>query len=346
MPSSVHREVSPGNPRRPNPLIVKESLMPHRTAAVVRAPFGAAPMPEVRSTSGAVARGALMCGTAAVLWGTVGATQAILPAGGASPYWLAVLRLFFAVAVFALLCAAQKLRSSQPLALTRIGRAAPRAIAAGAAIAGFNLLYFEGVKACGVGIGATAIIGSAPIWTGLLTALFFKKRPTAAWSIGVAAAVAGGGLMLTGGSLELSVPLSGLAACLAAGLCYAAYTCISKGLVADVPPLAATAMTFAAALVFATPAAWALSGAPVLTTADIAAGLWLGVVATGAAYLLFATGLTRISAGTGVALTLLEPVTAFVLSVAAAGEPFTAAKGIGLLCILLGLVFVLRAEKR
>lgn len=307
------------------------------------------PHPTAEARSGGVARGALMCALAAVLWGSVGIAQALLPAGGASPYWLAVLRLFFAVAVFAALLALRRgVTAAHAIAGRRaaLRRAAPRALLAGAAIAGFNLFYFEGVKACGVGIGAAAIIGSAPIWTGLLLALFLKQRPSALWAAGVAAAVAGGTLMLTGGELALAVPVSGLLVCLSAGLCYAVYTCVSKALIEHVTPLEATGMTFATALLIAAPAAWALSGAPVLTASDIAAGLWLGVVATGAAYLLFTTGLKRISAGTGTALTLLEPVTAFVLSVSLVGEPLTAAKGAGLIVILFGLAFVLRAEKR
>lgn len=327
------------NPSAGQALIPPSRIEPHPTAEDVR--------------SGGVARGALMCALAAVLWGSVGIAQALLPAGGASPYWLAVLRLFFAVAVFGLLIAFERLRARDGRTAERLvarhaalRRAAPRALLAGVAIAGFNLFYFEGVKACGVGIGAAAIIGSAPIWTGLLLALFLKQRPSALWAAGVAAAVAGGALMLTGGELALAVPVSGLLVCLSAGLCYAVYTCVSKALIEDVTPLEATAMTFTTALLIAAPAAWALSGAPVLTANDIAAGLWLGVVATGAAYLLFTTGLKRISAGTGTALTLLEPVTAFVLSVSLVGEPLTAAKGLGLAGILFGLAFVLRAEKR
>lgn len=229
-----------------------------------------------RREASIVVRGALMCAMAAVLWGTVGAAQAVLPTGGASPYWLAVLRLVFAVAVFGLLLLRRGTARRIPVEGSATARARlilPHALLAGCAIAGFNLLYFEGVKTCGVGIGAAAIIGSAPIWAGLMTALRTRTLPAPVWMVGVAAASAGGLIMLTGGEFALSVPASGLAACLAAGFCYAAYTCLSKGLVERVTPLTATALTFATALVIAAPAAWILSGAPVFTGADLLAGL-------------------------------------------------------------------------
>ena len=93
-------------------------------------------------------------------------------------------------------------------------------------------------------------------------------------------------------------------------------------------------------------AAFAIEGIPRVTPDDALIVLYLGFIVTGAAYLLFTTGLQRISAATGVAATLIEPATAFVLAVTVAGEPFSAAGCFGFLAILAGLALILKAEAK
>ncbi|HEY4663424.1 MAG TPA: DMT family transporter, partial [Comamonas sp.] len=74
--------------------------------------------------------------------------------------------------------------------------------------------------------------------------------------------------------------------------------------------------------------------------------IYLGVVATGVAYLLFSAGLRSISAATSVALSKFEPITAFVLSILIVGERpgWLAFAGLGL--VLLGLWLVVHSEMR
>lgn len=71
---------------------------------------------------------------------------------------------------------------------------------------------------------------------------------------------------------------------------------------------------------------------------------YLGLVTTGGAYLLFTTGLKGIRASTGVALSLVEPVTAFLLAVTVAGEAVTFTGVLALAGILAGLAIVLKAD--
>jgi DME family drug/metabolite transporter len=71
---------------------------------------------------------------------------------------------------------------------------------------------------------------------------------------------------------------------------------------------------------------------------------WLGVVATGVSYLLFGSALRFISAATGVALALGEPLTAFTLAVLVLGEPLRASGLVGIAAILAGLALVIAAE--
>jgi DME family drug/metabolite transporter len=98
----------------------------------------------------------------------------------------------------------------------------------------------------------------------------------------------------------------------------------------------------------------ALLLAPVLLAGDVAwvgsAGglamaLWLGVVPTALAYILFARGLRTLPAGEVATLTLAEPVTATVLgAVVLAERPGAAAAG-GIALILGGLA-VLAVPRR
>ena len=72
---------------------------------------------------------------------------------------------------------------------------------------------------------------------------------------------------------------------------------------------------------------------------------WLGIVATGVSYLLFSSALRFVSAATGVALALAEPLTAFTLAVLVLGEPLRASGVAGIVLILAGLALVIRSER-
>ncbi|EBU8976120.1 EamA family transporter, partial [Salmonella enterica subsp. enterica serovar Java] len=71
---------------------------------------------------------------------------------------------------------------------------------------------------------------------------------------------------------------------------------------------------------------------------------YLGLLTTGIAYLLFTQALRHISASTGVALGLIEPIVAFILAIVVAHEAVNRFAVIGLCLILAGLWLVLRSE--
>jgi DME family drug/metabolite transporter len=66
--------------------------------------------------------------------------------------------------------------------------------------------------------------------------------------------------------------------------------------------------------------------------------VYLGVVPTAVAYLLYARGLRRVEASEAATLGLAEPVTAAVLAVVALGEQLSAAAVAGAAIVLLALV--------
>lgn len=276
---------------------------------------------------------------AAVCWGTTGTAQSLAPPTLPS-VWVGALRL----AVSALFFAAVLMATGGWPRLRRLPAAA--VIAAGVAMAAYNLAFFAGVRAAGIAVGTAIAIGSGPIWAGMLQAATGQRLPLR-WWLGTALAVAGGVLLVGGGDRAAQpVGVAGIALCLAAGLSYAVYALVNKRLVAEAGAGAATFGAFTLAALIALPAAWAAAGPASIGARDLAAALWLGVVATGVAYLLFSQGLHHVSAATGVTLALAEPVTAFVLAIGVVGErPGWVAAGGGAL-VLLGLVVVVAAELR
>lgn len=284
-------------------------------------------------------RGVTLVLLAALCWGTTGTAQSF-GSGATSAYWVGALRLLVSAVFFGLLLAA----TGGLAMLARLPRAP--VLLAGLGMAAYNLAFFAGVKATGVAVGTAVALGSGPIWAGLLQALGGQRLP-GRWWLGTALAVAGGIVMVGAGSPG-GQPLSvlGIALCLLAGLSYAGYALVNARLVAAAAPAPVTAAVFGVATLIALPAALAIAGLPAPTARDGLVVLWLGVVATGVAYLLFSHALRHIAAATGVTLALAEPVTAFVLAVLVVGErPGWAAAGGGLL-VLAGLLIVVVAELR
>jgi DME family drug/metabolite transporter len=73
------------------------------------------------------------------------------------------------------------------------------------------------------------------------------------------------------------------------------------------------------------------------TPRGVLVALHLGLVATAAAYVLFAAGLRRVTVATAATMSLAEPLTAATLGVALLGERLTAAGLAGAALLLAGL---------
>ncbi len=285
--------------------------------------------------------GALCVACAAVLWGTAGTAQTFLDAGELSPLWVAALRLFFAACLFLPLLTYRE--GCRALSIPKDG-SLRLILACGVAMAAYNLLFFAAMRAAGVAVGTAIVIGSAPVWATAIECMRGGARPAPGRLFGLSIAIAGGVLMATAGREDFSVSLSALGVCLSAGLAYASFTVMTKELVGSLSPIRATALSFTLAMFLAFAVAFAASPLPVLTLKGIGVTLYLGLLTTGAAYLLFSSGLRHLKASTGVALSLLEPVTAFLLAVTVAGEAVTFSAVVALILLLGGLFLVLRNE--
>ena len=276
---------------------------------------------------------------AAMLWGTTGTAQLFAPAQF-SPYWVGALRMVMAALFFITL--AMVVDRGQPSSATRWGRI----LFCGSCMAVYNLSFFAGVKACGVALGTALAIGSGPIWAGLMQAVVQKRMPSPLWWLGTCIGVGGGIVMALAATDQQHLPWAGMALCLLAGWSYAAYALVNQALVVQARVATVNAKVFACSALLSLPVAAWLGGPLQASASGWAVVIYLGVVATGVAYLLFSVGLRGMSAATGVALSKAEPITAFALSILIVGERPAWWSVLGLLAVIGGLWLVVKAERK
>jgi DME family drug/metabolite transporter len=291
------------------------------------------------------ALGIALVSLAGVLWGTSGTAQH-LGAGGLSPFWVGAAQLA-AASMFLLAGLLPSLRRRPPGFTLRPHAAGLRwswFAWASLGIGGYSVFFYEGVRLAGVGVGTAVAIGSSPIWAGLLQARLLRAPLSALWWVGTLVSVAGGAAMVMARGAGGTIGWPGLVLCLLAGLSYAGYALVNKRLVSHMPPKVVNFYVFTGAALLAAPIAWLQSGAPQWTLSALLVVIYLGAVVSGIAHMLFSIGLRHISGPTGVALSLIEPVAAFVLAVWIVGELQPMVAWLGLAAVLLGLLVVVRAE--
>jgi DME family drug/metabolite transporter len=206
-------------------------------------------------------------------------------------------------------------------------------------MAAYQVFFFDAVTKTGVAVGTIVAIGSAPLFAGALGFFVRREKPGPRWMVATLLAVAGC-VLLTVPKAEVSVNPFGVGLALGAGVAYATCTVAAKGLLEERPPDAVMAVLFCLAAVLLSPLlvlgdlAWLAHGR------GIAVALHLGLVATAAAYTLFARGLEAVPVATSVTLGLAEPFTAAALGVVLLAERLTGASMLGAGLIFTGLVML------
>ncbi len=269
---------------------------------------------------------------AAALWGTTGTAQALAPPG-AQPAAVGAARLL--VGGLALLAVAAVRRA---LFRNRHWPIWPTLAAAGC-MAGYQLCFFAGVARTGVAVGTMVAIGSAPVLAGALGFLIYGDRPVRKWFGATALAILGCSILAMANS-ELNVETTGILLALGAGACYATYTVASKRLLESQPPEAAIAVVFCLGAFMLTPVLFLSDLSWLNQPRGQVVILHLGLVATAAAYILFARGLKIIPAATAVTLSLAEPLTAGLLGVLLLGEVLATSAWIGIALLFGGLALL------
>lgn len=303
--------------------------LPKRASARNTAPMSR-PAPHILAVLAALA--------AAMLWGTTGTLQSLLPAAR-EPLVVGALRVTLGAA------ALMAFALARPAARRGFGRLplGPLLLAA-MAVAAYNMLFFAAVLLAGVGIGTAITIGSAPLWVAAYEVLRFRRLPPPRKALGQALAITGAALLVVSGRAE-GVSALGLILAAGAGLCYAAYSLASSSISARAPSATIAAAIFSLAALFSLPVLLVFPTAWAFTPAALPWLVVLGFVSTGLAYALYTWSLTRLPPGTAVTLALAEPLTAWLLALAIVGETATPLKLAGAALVLTGLYLVTKRER-
>lgn len=275
---------------------------------------------------------------AAALFGTSGTSRELLAPDSWPPSVAAVRLAVGALGLVAVVAFLRRLPS-----LTRLLRN-PLTWVSGVAVAGYQGLFFVGVERTGVAVGTLVSLGLAPLLAGLLGWAMREGAPGWSWAVMTAFAVVGL-VLLTRGGITDPDPLGVLAA-LGAGACYAIYTVFGTRLTRDGhDSTSVMAAAFAVGALLLTPFLWSARDW-LMTPGGIALALWLGLLATTVAYVLFGIGIARLQPGHVATLNLFEPVVATILGVTVLGEQLSATGWLGcaLVVIALGGLGVLEAR--
>lgn len=208
--------------------------------------------------------------------------------------------------------------------------------------------FFAGTAANGVAVGTVVALGSAPVITGALDWLLSRRYPGHRWLLATAIATAGVVILASAGEPGRAAadPL-GLLASLGAAASYAIYTLAAKALLdrgwtpgGSMGALFGVAAVASVPMLLGTDTAWLASGD------GLAMALWLGLVTTTLAYVLFGRGLRGLAPATVSTLTLAEPLTAGLLGVLLLGERLPAVGILGLAVLAAGIVVLATAGTR
>lgn len=268
---------------------------------------------------------------AAVLWGTTGTAQSFAPEG-THPVAFGAFRLCIGGAALLLFSMLQKNFSLSGWPLQSL-------IAAALCMAFYQPFFFSAVLMTGVAVGTVTAIGSAPVIAGLLEWILYKRIPARKWWIATITAITGC-VLLFANPEAITVDPIGMLLALGAGTAFATYTIVSKELLHTHPPDTVTAVVFTLAAIILAPALLFFDLSWIATPAGIGTGLYIGIIATAFAYLLFARGLTGIKSSTAVTLSLAEPMTAALLGVMLVGETLSLLSWTGVLLLMMSIVIL------
>ena len=268
--------------------------------------------------------------TAAVLFGTTGTAQALGPAG-LSPLSVGAARVVIGGGILGVLGLL-----ARPRPVARMSPAL--VVCAGAAVAAYQLTFFEAVHRAGVAVGAVVAIGLGPVAAGALERALGEAWPGRRWLAATALAVAGIVALSVGGTGAATASTSGIVLALASGMAYASYTVIAKRLLRDGGgPVQVMGAAFGVGSIILLPVLLIGDLRWLHSTRGIELAGYLAAGPTVLAYVLFARGLRRLTASETTTIVLAEPVTAAILGMAVLHEPLGAMAVAGVLLVIAGV---------
>ena len=291
-------------------------------------------------------RGVLLIALAAAMWGTVGiATRGLYALYDTTPLSIGLMRLVFSVP--ALVAACWFMLGRRGFAV-RSWRDGGLMALIGALTALYQVCYFAAIARVGVGIAVLVTLCVAPVLVALLGGVFLRERLTATVGGALCCALGGTALLVLGQPEALAKPtnaLGGVLLALGSAFSYAVVTLCSRQLAARYHPLTPITLSFSAGALALLP--FALLDGLVLSYPSVG-GLpvgwlllvYLGLVPTALAYVLFLRAMRTTSATVASIVTLLEPLTSTALAWLIFGERFGPLGFVGA-ALLLGAIWLL-----
>jgi len=255
-------------------------------------------------------RGVLLVALAAVLWGTGGVVaKELFGLTPIQPLTVGFFRLALSVPLLLLLgwwwLGRGLLRWHGPrLALILISLA----------MASYQVCYYGAVYRTGVTVATLITLCLAPLMVAGLSALWLGERLTAAVGRALGLALAGTVLLVGFPAGEIPVAWTGVALALGAALSYAVLTVTGRAIAARAHPFQTIVLGFGGGALLLLPPALGQG-----LSLDYPASVWLlllylGLVPTALAYVLFFGGMRSTPATVASILSLMEPLTATLLA--------------------------------
>ena len=269
-------------------------------------------------------------------WGTSGILQAFAPAG-AHPLTVGAVRVVFAgffLAAYMLVKGDGVLPAFRktpfvPLLITVTG------------VMGYQFAFFTALTLTGVSIGSMIAIGASPIVAGVFGALFEREPLSGRWAVSTIVAITGCVLLLGGGSSgSLAINWTGAALALLAAFCYALLGLGMKRLAARLTTAETATVTTVASLAIGIPVIIAFGPSWIFTPRGFAVASALGVLTEALPMFLYATGLRMVYLRDAYVVSLVEPLTACLLSALLLGERLTPVSLAGAAFILCGVLMI------
>jgi drug/metabolite transporter, DME family len=280
-------------------------------------------------------RGLALVATAAVLWGLLGPVARLALREGVEPLELG----FWRAAIAGALCLVfSRARGAAPLRRVDL----PGVVAFGVVcVALFYASYFFAVELTGAALAAI-LLYTAPAWVALGGFLWYGERLTPRSVLAVALTLLGVAAVSLDSGEVAGIHLGGIAWGLAAGLSYALYYLVGRRYFREYGTLNVMAYALPVGalvllpLVSFTPKGW-VSWLTIL---------FIAVVPTFAAYLIYGAGLIRVAPTRAATTAAIEPLVAALVAFAVWNERFGVPGSIGAALVLAGVFVTATARGR
>lgn len=283
-------------------------------------------------------RGTVLVFAAGCLWGSIGLFIRLMSDAGASAGTISFLRMIFAFGILLI------------ITVSRFGisvfRVSKRILFFSAALGlvchgVYNVFYSWAVMRIGVTVSAV-LLNVAPVFTAILSAIFFHERITSHKCMALMINVMGCVLAATGGQVSAaSLAISGIFFGVISGLCYALTAIFGKLAGEESNPFVVSTYSYFFAAVFLAVFMQPWKVSMTLTLPIVGIGFLYALIPTAIGYLLYYQGVQQIQESSKVpVIASMETVTSAILGVLVLGEKLTIIHYLGIVVVMVSIVLM------